>query len=438
MRCRPRVWHPTTTYAWQLVATSRYLTDDPDGALEAWNQIGEPRVDTIAIHGAERTPHPIIVGATKLAPRQVLTPEAFERASRELGNLPAVSAAHLRYEPLDSGRASVDVSIDERPVVPTGWIALATLGARALLFDEARVDATDLLSSGEVASVSGRWSAPRPRVDVGLALPSRHGLPGILSFDASWEQQSYGQTPDGATFIREGRRRTGLSLADWPAGWLRWQIGGALDRLREYDDADENRFGARDYLALESAVDVRLAADRVAISLSGGWWTPFAGGDRFGTVGLLVAWRSTVDATRPSFSAIAEGGSASHAAPLALWSGAGTGHGRSWLLRAHPLLTDDVVTGPVFGRDAVHGSFEYARPVGHAFAGALSVAGFVDAAAARQRLSGLGPSPLYVDTGVGLRVRAPGSGSQVRVDLAHGLRGGGVTLSAGWDTAWPR
>ena len=341
---------PDDAYAWQLVATSRYLMGDVMGALDAWNRTGEPRIDTIDIHGAERTRQPVVVRAAGLQPRQVLTPEAFGRALRRLRDLPVASNARMRYEPvstaIDGGLAKVDVFIDERQVVPSGWLALATLGARALLLDELRVDVAGPLGAGELASAAWRWSAGRPRVALGLALPSPQWLPGIVSFDGSWERQSYDATPssDDATLVREERRRVGLHLADWSTSWLRWQTGAALDRLREYDDLDERRVDARDYLAVESALDVRLAGDRLALAASGGWWAPFAGGDRFGTGGLLAAWRSTDDATLPSWSAVTEIGVASRVAPLALWQGAGTGQGRSGLLRAHPLLNGGVLT----------------------------------------------------------------------------------------------
>jgi hypothetical protein len=42
-----------------------------------------------------------------------------------------------------------------------------------------------------------------------------------------------------------------------------------------------------------------------------------------------------------------------------------------------------------------------------------------------------------VDAGVGARVRVTGSGAAIRIDLARGLRGGGTTLSADWQEAWP-
>jgi hypothetical protein len=430
---------PADDHGWQLVATSRYLMGDRMGALDAWNRSGEPRLDTVDVHGAERTRHPVVVRAAGLQPRQTLTPDAFGRALQRLRELPVASTARMRYEPIEGGLAKVDVFLDEHPLLPSGRLALATAGARALLLDELRVDVAGSLGAGELGSLAWRWSSNRPRVAVGLAFPSPDWLTGVVSFGASWERQSYVARPvsDAAALVREERRHVGVHVADWPTSWLRWQIGGGLDRWRAYQD-DANRVDTRDALALESALSVRFASDRLALTASGGWWAPLAGADRFGTAGLLAAWRSTADAIRPSWSAVAGIQAASRAAPLALWPGAGTGQGRSGLLRAHSLLEGGVLTGPVFGRGVAHGSLEYVRPVTRTIAGGISIAGFVDAARAWRRLDRLDRSPLYVDAGIGVRVAAPGSGGAIRIDLAHGLRDGGTALSASWGAAWPR
>jgi hypothetical protein len=430
---------PDDAYAWQLVATSRYLTGDLTGALAAWNRTGDPHIDAVDIHGAGRTRQPVVAHAAGLEPRQVLTPEAYGLALRRLREVPAAANARMSYEPLDGGLAKVNISFDERPLAPSGWVTFVSMGARALLYQELQVDVGGPMGAGDLESVAWRWAPARPRAAVSLAVPSPHGS-GTVSLDASWEEQSYDATPSfaGATAVREPRRRVGLHVADWSTSWFRWQVGAALDRLREHDDLDETRFEPHDYLGMESALDIRLGGDRLAVALSGGWWAPFAGGDRFSTGGLRMAWRSTTDATRPSWSAVTGIEAVSRVAPLALWSGAGIGQGRSELLRAHPLLVDDVLTGPVFGRDVSHASFEYDRPVGQTVAGGLSVAGFVDAARAWHRMNGLETSPLFIDAGVGVRLHAPGPSGGVRIDLAHGLRGGGTTLSAGWVGAWPR
>ncbi len=425
---------PRDVGAWQILAASRFELGDVMGALDAWNRSGEPRIDTTDIHGADRTRQPVVVRAAGLQPGQVLTSEAFGRALRRLRDVPVVSSARVTYEPVDGGLAKLDVFIDERKVAPTGWRTLAIMGARALLVHDMRVDVAGLLGEGEVASAAWRWSSGRPRVSLGLALPSPQGLPGIVSVDGSWERQSYDATPaSGAlTLVREERRRVGLQLADWSTSWFRWQSGAALDHLREYGDSDETRPDTRDYLSVDGTLDARLAADHLALAASASWWTPLSTGNRFGAGRLLAAWRTTGDGGTPSWSAMTEISVASHAAPLALWQGAGTGQGRSGLLRAHPLLDDGVLTGPVFGRGVANASIEYARPVIRKRMGSLAVAGFVDAAQAWHRANGLGASLLYVDAGVGVRVNGPGPGGTIRLDIAHGLRGGGTTLSASW------
>ena len=431
---------PRDAGAWHILAASRFQLGDVMGALDAWNRTGQPRIDTTDIHGADRTRQPVVVRAAGLQPREVLTSEALRRALRRLRDLPGASSARVTYEPVDGGLAKLDVFIDERKVAPTGWRTLAIMGARALLVHDVRVDVAGLLGGGELASAAWRWSTGRPRVSLGLAMPSLLGLPGIVSIDGSWERQSYDATPSAgaATLVREERRRVGLQLGDWSTSWLRWQTGAALDHLREYGDSDQDRLDSRDYLSVDGTLHARLAADHLALVASAGWWTPLSGGNRFGAGNLLAAWRTTGDASMPSWSAVTEMSVASGAAPLALWQGAGTGQGRSGLLRAHPLLSDGVLTGPVFGRDVAHASLEYTRPVKFTRAGGLSIAGFVDAARAWYRLNGLGTSPLYVDAGIGVRVHGPGPGGAIRIDIAHGLRGGGTTVSASWGGAGRR
>jgi hypothetical protein len=420
---------PEDAYAWQLVAASRHLTGDLTGALDAWNRVDEPRIDTVEIFGAERTRQPVIAERVGLQPRQILTPESLGRAVRRLQDLPVVSDARMRYEPIDGGRAKVDVFVHERDVAPKGLLPLAALGALALLRDELRVDVGGPAGAGELWSAMGRWSDTRPRLEFALALPAPGRLPGIASLDVSWERQSYGATPPSAAGapVRESRRRVGLSFADWATSRLRWRAGAAFDRLDQ-----------RGALAVDGALDARVAGDRVALGISGGSWAPLGAGRRFGAGELFAAWRSSRDASVASWSVATTLAVASDAAPFAVWAGAGTGRGRALLLRAHPLLLDGVVEGPVFGRRVAQGSIEYERPVRRTRAGRLALAGFLDTAKASHRMDGPEASLLHFDAGIGLRLHAPGLGGAVRIDLARGLRDGQTRLSAGWVETWPR
>ena len=97
-------------------------------------------------------------------------------------------------------------------------------------------------------------------------------------------------------------------------------------------------------------------------------------------------------------------------APLALWSGAGTGQGRDVLLRAHPLLHDGIISDGVFGRRIVHGGAEWRRwtqPHGKPLR--LAPAIFVDAARAAGVLAG-GDTRAQATPAQGLRIALPGAG----------------------------
>jgi hypothetical protein len=174
-------------------------------------------------------------------------------------------------------------------------------------------------------------------------------------------------------------------------------------------------------------VDQRLGSDRLSVRASadahGGSFTAW-------TAGAGLAWRSSVRHEGRVLLAAAGLEAASARAPRALWPGAGAGHARRPLLRAHPLLDDGRIAGPVFGRRVRHATVEFRHwlaPVARVLRVAPAL--FVDAAHATRRLDA--GDAWQVDAGIGLRLAAPGSGV-LRVDLARGLRDGAMQVSAGW------
>jgi hypothetical protein len=225
---------------------------------------------------------------------------------------------------------------------------------------------------------------------------------------------------------QDERRRASLSLAEWATSSLRWEAGIAFDRWAEDS-----------HVAADAALEARLAGDRVSLGVGTAAWMPIGSGRRFVRGSVWSMFRSTRDADRASWQVSAGLTAASVAAPFDLWPGAGTGHARSPLLRAHPLLDDGVVDGEVFGRWLSQGTVEYQHPLLGGRGGAIRIAVFADAARAWRPIGDGGPSPLHTDVGVGMRVALPGCGGTARVDVARGLRDGRVVLSAGWQPPWP-
>jgi len=421
----------TDEQGWDLLATSRFLNDEPDAALDAWNRISRPSVDLVRVEGARRTRHPVVAALVNLPPRTLLTSERHHRAERRLSELPSAAVTRVHYRPIRGGLVEVEAAIVERPTVPRGVVPIVAAAARAWLLRELRLDVSAPTGSGELWTAEWRWWEARPRLAFALAVPAPLGLPGVVKIDGAWERQSYA-TPiavehSGKTAIRvDDRRRAALSLADWATSSLRWRLGVALDRW-----ADDS------YGSIDAALDVRRSGDRVSISVDTAMWMPTGSGRRFFRGGVSSAWRSTPGVSKPAWLVSANLTATSAAAPYDLWSGAGTGHARGPLLRAHPLLDQGVVNGDVFGRWLSQGTVEYQHPILSGSAGAIRIAGFADTARAWRLIGGERSSPLHTDIGAGVRVVLPGSGGTMRVDVARGLRDGRVVLSTGWQPPWP-
>jgi predicted double-glycine peptidase len=421
---------PSDEQGWDLLGTSCFLNDEPDRALEAWNRIGRPSVDLVRAEGAGRTRSPVIAALIDLPPRTLLTEERLGRAARRLQELPSAARTRLRYRPIDGGLAEVEAAVVERSTVPRGVAPVAAVAARAWLQREARLDVAAPLGSGELWTVEWRWWEARPRLAFALAVPAASWLPGVTTIEASWERPSYAtpsaERPGTVAIQRDERRRAALTVAEWATSRIRWKAGAALDRWAQDS-----------HLSLDAALDLRLAGDRMSIGIDAAAWAPIGSGRRFARGGVSSNWRSTRDNNRPSWLIVGGLAATSTAAPFDLWPGAGTGHARTPLLRAHPLLDDGVLGGSVFGRRLAHGTVEYQHPLLAAQGGALQLAAFVDTARSWRRTGGDSRPSWHADVGAGIRFALPGNGGVTRVDIARGLRDRQVVFSAGWQAPWP-
>jgi tetratricopeptide (TPR) repeat protein len=402
---------PSDEHAWRILASSAYIAGDPAAALKAWNAAGEPLIDLVTIQGLSRTRHVAATNVLGLDVNTVLTRRALAAAARRLSDLPSADEARLSYRPLGGGRASVEAVVVERPRLPASRASIAGAAVRLVTDRELAASAASLSGSGELLSASWRWWAKRPRLAAAYAAPSSMG---IWRLEAFGEEQTYGEP---AAEVVESRRGGSLTISQWTGMLTRWQLSAGLDTWGE-----QGRTGS-----VGGSVDQRLAGDRLSVRGGG---SLFAGSFSAWTAGTAVEWRSVVRHEGIAILGRAGLDLTSADAPRALWSGAGTGHARGPLLRAHPLLEDGRLTGDVFGRHVYHASAEarrWLKPVMKLVRIAPAV--FVDVARASDRL--LPGAAWHADAGAGLRLALPGSGV-VRLDVAKGLRDGTTALSVGW------
>lgn len=419
---------PDDRYTWRLLAGSRFLLGDEDGALRAWNRVSEPRADLPRIDGLARTRYRAVSGQLGLQPGRLLTSGAYLRARRRLAELPAHSQSRLSLTPFPQGSAQVNVAVLERPLLFSGPLDAGAAGLRAFAEREVSLRVASPTGNGELWTAGYRWQRERPSASLTLAVPAPGGRPGLWRVEGLWERQAYAGSeslgPDGvlrAVVTREERRRTVLTFADWVAPNLRLEFGAGLDKWTAR--------GA--HLSIEGKLESRLAHDRLALNAEVAQWTSLDGSVPFEAAGLLARWSSEFRADGRWLARLGVL-TATAAAPLALWPGAGTGRGREPLLRAHPLLDDGVVAGRAFGRTLVHTGLERQDRIGTVKSIRFGWSVFVDGA------KPLDPwrterEPWQFDGGAGIRLAAPGGRGAFRIDAAHGFTDGASAFSVGWE-----
>lgn len=409
---------PDDSTTWRLLAGSRFLLGNEEGALRAWNEISEPRADLARVDGLARTRYRAVASQLGLPPGRMLTSRAFARAGRRLAEMPAQERGRLSLRPLPRGAAQVNVALLERPLLFDGPIAAGGTVLRAVVEHETSIRVASPTGNGELWTAAFRWKRERPSVSLALAVPAPGGRPGVWRVEGLAERQAY---EADTSRVREERRRSALSFADWIGADLRLEVGAALDKWSGH--------GA--HVGLEGAFESRLAGDRLSFHARIARWASLDHGAPFGTGSLRARWNSS-DADRGGWLVDAGASRASANAPLALWPGAGTGTGRAHLLRAHPLLSNDVITGDAFGRTLLHATLEGRSWIWRLQPLRLGGSLFVDTAKPWEPLRSAN-IPWRTDVGVGLRIAGLGARSEFRVAVARGLQDGATAVSAGWE-----
>ena len=214
--------NPMDEYAWQLLATSRFVQNDPDGALEAWNRIDQPHVDLVAVGGLTHTRQRVVERLLAVPSRALLTPGLFGLSARRLQELPSADGTRLEYVP-QAGVAELRAHVVERPLVPADLWSYAALGLIAGARKEVGLSSGSLTGGGERISGGWRFWPGRPRVNVEVVAPAPWG--GVWGVDLSAERQPFSDE----TFPTTRRAGAGLAVSNWVNPWMRMSLRGGID-----------------------------------------------------------------------------------------------------------------------------------------------------------------------------------------------------------------
>jgi hypothetical protein len=395
-------------YAWQVLATSRFVQNDRQGALSAWNRVGEPRVDLVRFDGLTRTRHRAVEQLVGAAPGSLLLSGDFMRARRRLASLPSASSTRLDFVPVGAGLAELRGAIAERPLVPRGRLSFAALAASAAVTRDLRVKTGSITGGGESLEFAWRFWPHRPRLAARVEAPALWG--GVWAVQAYSERQPFNMQEIPRAEQTGGR----LSFSNWATARWRWTISAGLDEW-----SASGTQAAADVALQFVSLDERFEARADA--------TASRGGGGYATVRSTARARSSTAMQGVVF--IAAGGfdTVSRSTPLHLWTAGDTGHVRRTLLRAHPVLDDGRLRVERLGRLLLHGSFEAQRWWRAAGPVRVAAAAFGDVGRTASRFAGGGHGD--VDIGFGARLAVAGIPGSFRADLGKGLRDGATALS---------
>jgi hypothetical protein len=397
---------PDDAQAWRLLATARFVQNDAAGALAAWNEVGEPRVDLIAIEGLQRTRARPVERLLSIRPGEALDRAALIRGERLLAELPAATRTSVRFVPVGNGLAEVRAAVVERPLFPTGRLALAAIAARAAATRELRVSTGSFTGGGESLSASWLFWPDRERLSVGMTALAPWG--GTWSVEATDLHQ-----PFTALFAPAERTMARVGAASWATGFARWNVAAGLDRWPDRLDR-----------VVSGGILLRTYGDRVTARIANDAWF----GERPANLASFTV--SAVSSMNRRGLVLQAGGAlqqGSERLAPGLWPAGDTGHARATLLRAHPVIEDGSLRVERLGRSLAGASVEaqhwWPLRAGSAFAAAM----FVDTARTARRTDGSVRND--VDVGLGLRVAIPFVPGVFRLDVAKGLTDGATALS---------
>jgi hypothetical protein len=398
---------PTDEYAWQLLATSRFVQNDPDGALQAWNRIEQPRVDLVAVGGLTHTRQRVVERLLAVPSQALLTPGLFDLSGRRLKELPSAIGTRIEFVPR-SGLAELRAHVVERPLIPSDPWSFAALGLLAAAQKEVSLSTGALTGGGERITVGWRFWPGRPRVNAEIAVPAPWG--GLWGVDGFAERQPFSDD----TFPTARRSGGGAAVSNWLTSWARVSVRVGLDAWE-----DRGPYGV-----VSGELRVASARDRLTVVIDGSHWQ---GDGSFGSIATSLRLRSRADNRGRVFIVRGGGAAATESTPADLWFAGDTGSVRPALLRAHPIVDDGMLLSDRLGRRIAHLSGEVRQWWTVKSIVQLGVAAFADAVYVERLAEPDGRDD--IDMGGGLRIGLPGLDGVFRVDVGKGLRDGSTALS---------
>ncbi len=414
---------PRDSLAWQLLAGATFLSGDRVAALGAWNAIGRPVVDLLRISGLHQVRFPVIARQVSIEHGHLLTAGALAKAGRRVAAIPGIAMSRVGYNPVPGGLAEVTTALAERRRVPTLTQFVTRNMAQALSQGTVSIRAYTLAGLGEQWSTSWRWEAADPALVVGLTVPARLLVPGIVEVTGRWEDYRF-----TGGLIDQDRHATTLAFDTWWSGSVESRVAARLERWS----------GDRDALALSIGGGWHLAGDRLAILGTIEHAIGLGGDAGYNRFHAGAWWRSAAATRAVAFEGRLGFDWTSNDTPLAIQPLVAGNLGRAIPLRAHPYIRDDRLPLDRIAEVMIHGGIGLDRTLVHAGVLNLGAGVFADAARRLSTPTSASAARTWLDVGAGVSAGMVGSSERLRIDVARGIADDPRwALTVGVAMSWP-
>ena len=415
---------PADSLGWQLLASSRYLVGDLRGALAAWNRVGRPVVDLVAIDGIRRTRFRDVMAMSGVTPGSQLTASRLAFAQRRLADLPTFGATRVGYTAVSGGVVELRAVADENPLIEPVRPLLLNTAIDAIFRRDVDLSLASPLRLGELWTLQWRWQPSDPRVAMRVAIPVRIGIPMVARIEQSWENYRF-----AGPIAPEQRDVSSFMLTGWVRPSVEALAGVHLEQLSQR--------GA--FVALTAGTGYHDARDRIALLVEGDHAIPRGSGRAFQRWRALAMFQPPADRWRTRWTMRVGLDVASAETPIGLQPLAGGDLARAIPLRAHPFIINGRLPSTRIARSITHGGIAGDRALLTRGPVTLGAGVFFDGAQVSSSAQRFDASRVYLDAGAGLRIGLAGTQwSALRIDVARGLttdRRWGLT--AGLAPAWP-
>ena len=419
---------PNDELGWRILASSRYLTGDDDGALAAWNHVGGPTVDLLRIDGTRAIRFRQIADVMSVPHSTVLTPSRLALARRRVSEIPALHSSSVSYQPVPGGLVEIHAAVVERPMLSPAWRLGAAGLIRAVARSEVGLEVASPTGGGELWSAEYRWETARPRAALRADIPVGLPFPGVIAMEGAWERARFAVDTADAPVVEDSRQSAAVEFGGWVTPGVRPSAGVRVERWS----------GNRNFLVMSAGAEVRGWHDRLTLTAVGEQAAALSAASSYRRGGARATWVSSPGLGRAAWSTRLGFDWVSSRAPLGIWPV--TGSNVSWAipLRAEPGSRDGALAGRTAGRAILYAGLAGDHPIRRVGPFIFAIGIFLDGARVAGAADGLGNDRFYLDGGGGLRVGiADGNLGVLRIDLARGLLDHRSALSVGVHRNWP-